>query len=192
MSADYFAAFDTIRYEGPDSTNDLAYRWYNKDRVILGKRMEDYLRFAVCFWHTFCWPGSDVFGAGTFNRPWPGPAGRSRRPRQARSRPRFVEKLDLPFYCFHDVDVMAPADGIADFRKSFALAVDHLEELQAKHGRKLLWGTANLFSHPRFMAARRRTPTPRSMPGAPAKCATRWKPRIAWAARTVLGRARRL
>lgn len=70
MSADYFAQFDTVRYEGPDATSDLAYRWYDKDRVVFGKRMEDYLRFAVCFWHTFCWPGSDVFGAGTFDRPW--------------------------------------------------------------------------------------------------------------------------
>ena len=70
MSAAYFDAFPTIRYEGPDSTSDLAYRWYDKDRVVFGKRMEDYLRFAVCMWHTFCWPGSDVFGAGTFDRPW--------------------------------------------------------------------------------------------------------------------------
>ena len=70
MSADYFAPFDTIRYEGPDSASDLAYRWYDKDRLVLGKRMEDHLRVAVCFWHTFCWPGSDVFGAGTFSRPW--------------------------------------------------------------------------------------------------------------------------
>ena len=70
MTAAYFAEFDTVRYEGPASTSDLAYRWYDKDRVVFGKRMEDYLRFAVCFWHTFCWPGSDVFGAGTFERPW--------------------------------------------------------------------------------------------------------------------------
>ena len=68
--SDYFAPFGTVRYEGTESANDLAYRWYDKDRVVLGKRMEDYLRFAVCMWHTFCWPGSDVFGAGTFNRPW--------------------------------------------------------------------------------------------------------------------------
>ena len=70
MSADYFAPFDTVRYEGPDATSDLAYRWYDKDRMVLGKRMEDHLRFAVCCWHTFCWPGTDVFGAGTFSRPW--------------------------------------------------------------------------------------------------------------------------
>lgn len=161
MSADYFAPFATIRYEGPHTENDLAYRWYEKDRVVLGKTMAEHLRFAVCFWHTFCWPGSDVFGAGTFNRPWhagPNDAPQARAKRQAALH--FVEKLDVPFYCFHDVDVMADADDIAGFRSRFAEAVDHLEELQAQHGRKLLWGTANLFSHPRYMAGAATNPDP--------------------------------
>lgn len=161
MSASYFDEFATVRYEGPDSDNDLAYRWYDKDRVILGKRMEEHLRFAVCMWHTFCWPGSDVFGAGTFTRPWligPNDAAAAKAKREAALS--FVEKLDVPFYCFHDVDVMAEAEGIADFRKSFAQAVDHLEELQAQHGRKLLWGTANLFGHPRYMAGAATNPDP--------------------------------
>lgn len=161
MSADYFSAFDTIRYEGPDSDNDLAYRWYDKDRIVLGQRMEDYLRFAVCFWHSFCWNGSDVFGAGTFSRPWhsgPNDAARARAKREAALA--FVAKLDVPYYCFHDVDVMADASDIAAFRASFAEAVDHLEELQARHGRKLLWGTANLFSHPRYMAGAATSPDP--------------------------------
>ncbi|MCY1670758.1 xylose isomerase [Novosphingobium sp. SL115] len=161
MSADYFAEFATVRYEGPDSDNDLAYRWYDKDRVILGKRMEDHLRFAVCMWHTFCWPGSDVFGAGTFTRPWlQGPMDAKNAAAKREAALSFVEKLDVPFYCFHDVDVMADADGISDFRKSFAQAVDHLEELQGKHGRKLLWGTANLFGHPRYMAGAATNPDP--------------------------------
>ena len=161
MSADYFAPFDTVRYEGPESRNDLAYRWYDKDRMVMGKRMEDHLRFAVCMWHTFCWPGSDVFGAGTFSRPWhagPNDAVNARAKREAALA--FVEKLDLPFYCFHDVDVMADADGAVAFRASFAEAVDHLEMLQAQHGRKLLWGTANLFSHPRYMAGAATNPDP--------------------------------
>ena len=161
MSADYFAPFDTVRYEGPDSVNDLAYRWYDKDRVVLGKRMEDHLRVAVCFWHTFCWPGSDVFGAGTFSRPWharTNDAAAAKAKREAALA--FVEKLDVPFYCFHDVDVMADAGDIAAFRRSFAEAVDHLETLQARHGRKLLWGTANLFGHPRYMAGAATNPDP--------------------------------
>ena len=161
MSADYFAPFDTVRYEGPESRNDFAYHWYDKDRVVLGKRMEDYLRFAVCFWHTFCWPGSDVFGAGTFRRPWlQGPQDEAAARAKREAALAFVEKLDLPYYCFHDVDVMAPAENIAEFRASFARAVDHLEELQTQHGRKLLWGTANLFSHPRYMAGGATNPDP--------------------------------
>lgn len=161
MSADYFADFQTVRYEGPDSMADLAYRWYDKDRLVMGKRMEDHLRFAVCMWHTFCWPGSDVFGAGTFIRPWlQGPMDARNAAAKREAALAFVEKLDLPFYCFHDVDVMADAETIGDFRKSFAEAVDHLEELQGKHGRKLLWGTANLFGHPRYMAGAATNPDP--------------------------------
>jgi xylose isomerase len=161
MSADYFAEFDTVQYEGPQTENDLAYRWYDKDRIVLGKPMEDHLRFAVCFWHSFCWPGSDIFGAGTFNRPWhagPNDAERAKAKREAGLA--FVEKLDVPFYCFHDVDVMADAQDAHGFRASFAEAVDHLEELQGRHGRKPLWGTANLFSHPRYMAGAATNPDP--------------------------------
>jgi xylose isomerase len=129
--------------------------------VVFGKRMEDYLRFAVCMWHTFCWPGSDVFGAGTFDRPWlNGPQDEAAARAKREAALAFVEKLDLPFYCFHDVDVMAPAESIGEFRASFARAVDHLEELQARHGRKLLWGTANLFGHPRYLAGAATSPRP--------------------------------
>lgn len=161
MSAAYFDEFATVRYEGPDSTSDLAYRFYDKDRMVFGKRMEDYLRFAVCMWHTFCWPGSDVFGAGTFDRPWlNGPQDENAARAKREAALAFVEKLDLPFYCFHDVDVMAPAESIGEFRASFARAVDHLEELQARHGRKLLWGTANLFGHPRYLAGAATSPRP--------------------------------
>ncbi len=159
MSADYFAEFETVRFD-PEG-GDLAYKFYDKDRMVLGKRMEDHLRFAVCFWHTFCWPGSDVFGAGTFDRPWlagPNDAVAAKAKREAGLA--FVEKMDVPFYCFHDVDVMADAKDAGDFRASFAEAVDHLEELQAKHHRKLLWGTANLFSHPRYMAGAATNPDP--------------------------------
>ena len=161
MSASYFEKFETVRYEGTGGASDLSYRWYDKDRVVLGKRMEDHLRFAVCFWHSFCWPGSDVFGAGTFTRPWhagPNDAERAKAKREAALA--FVEKLDVPFYCFHDVDVMADAEDIGEFRRSFAEAVDHLEQLQSKHGRRLLWGTANLFGHPRYMAGASTSPDP--------------------------------
>ncbi|MDE2302090.1 MAG: xylose isomerase [Sphingomonadales bacterium] len=159
--ADYFARFEKVRYEGPESANEFAYRWYDKDRLVLGRRMEDYLRFAVCFWHSFGWPGSDIFGAGTFRRPWhagPNDAARARAKRAAGLA--FVEKLDVPFYSFHDVDVMADAADIKSFRSHFAEAVDHLEALQHETGRRLLWGTANLFSHPRYMAGAATNPDP--------------------------------
>ena len=161
MTTPYFADLGPITFQGSDATGDLAYRWYDKDRVVLGKRMEDHLRFAVCAWHGFCWPGSDVFGAGTFDRPWlrgPNDAAAAAAKREALFD--FTRKLDVPYYCFHDVDVMAEADGIAAFRRSFAEAVDDLERLQCGTGRRLLWGTANLFSHPRYMAGAATAPDP--------------------------------
>jgi xylose isomerase len=161
MPLDYFADIPAIRYQGPDSTDELAYRWYDKDRVVLGKRMEDHLRFAACFWHTFCWPGSDVFGAGTFNRPWHRGANDSDAAAQKRAVAfEFFQKLDIPYYCFHDVDVMADATSVAEHRRYFAQAVDHLEQLQASSGRKLLWGTANVFSNPRYAAGAATNPDP--------------------------------
>ncbi|MBO9579285.1 MAG: xylose isomerase [Sphingobium sp.] len=161
MATDYFDAVPTISYKGPNTDDELAYRWYDKDRVVLGKRMEDHLRFAVCFWHSFCWTGSDVFGGGTFNRPWHRGANDSAAAAQKRVVAfEFFRKLDIPFYCFHDVDVMAQAEGVAEHRRFFAEAVDHLEQLQAATGRKLLWGTANLFSHPRFAAGGATNPDP--------------------------------
>ncbi len=160
-AADYFADFPTIAYEGPDSDNELAYRFYEKNRVVFGKTMEEYLRFAVCMWHTFCWPGSDVFGAGTFQRPWQSHADATQAAAMKRETALgFVQKLDLPFYCFHDVDVMEPATDVASYQRNFATAVDHLEALQAQTGRKLLWGTANLFSDPRYAAGAATSPDP--------------------------------
>lgn len=158
---DYFADIPTIRFEGPETENELAYRFYDKDRLVLGKRMEDHLRFAACFWHTFCWPGSDVFGAGTFDRPWHRTANDSAAAAAKRAAAfDFFTRLDIPFYCFHDVDVMADAQGVAEHRRNFAEAVDDLERLQAASGRKLLWGTANLFGNPRFAAGGATNPDP--------------------------------
>ncbi|HEU4650374.1 MAG TPA: xylose isomerase [Croceibacterium sp.] len=157
----YFADIAPIRYEGPESDNELAYRWYDKDRVVAGKRMEDHLRFAVCFWHTFCWPGSDIFGAGTFGRPWHSGANDNAAARAKREAAfDFFTRLDVPFYCFHDVDVMGEAHSVAEHRSNLAEAVDQLEALQGETGRRLLWGTANLFSHPRFAGGAATSPNP--------------------------------
>jgi xylose isomerase len=161
MSTDYFAEIPIIRFQGPDARDDLAYRYYDKNRVVLGKRMEDHLRFAVCFWHSFCWPGSDVFGQGTFSRPWhAGPNDSAAAAAKRAAAFGLFEKLDVPFYTFHDVDVMAEAHDVASHRRLFAEAVDDLERLQGLHGRKPLWGTANLFSHPRYAAGAATNPDP--------------------------------
>jgi len=157
----YFADIAPIAFKGPDSTDELSYRFYDKDRVVLGKRMEDHLRFAVCFWHTFSWAGHDIFGAGTFSRPWL--AGVMDSAAAATKRAEgfdFIKKLGVPFYCFHDVDVMAVATNAAEHTKYMAEAVDDLERLQGETGIKLLWGTANLFSHPRFMSGGATNPNP--------------------------------
>ena len=157
----FFSEIDQVQFEGPGTHNELAYRYYDKNRVVMGKRLEDHLRFSVCMWHTFCWPGSDVFGGGTFNRPWH--AGPNNSEAAAVKRALMFElltKLDIPFYCFHDVDVMADAETPSEHMRLFGEAVDHLEILQAKHGKRLLWGTANLFSHPRFAAGAGTSPDP--------------------------------
>jgi xylose isomerase len=161
MAASYFKDIEPIKFEGAESTNPLSYRYYDKNRVVMGKTMEDHLRFAVCYWHTFCWDGFDVFGKGTFNRPWHGgvldQAAADHKMEEAFD---FFVRLGLPYYCFHDVDVMAEAHDIAEHVKNFAVIVDKMEAKQAETGVKLLWGTANLFSHPRYMAGGATNPDP--------------------------------
>jgi xylose isomerase len=157
----YFNGISPIKFEGQNSNNPLAYRFYDKNRTVLGKRMEDHLRLAVCYWHSFCWDGADVFGAATFARPWL--AGKID---EAASRQRmdvafeFFTKLNVPYFCFHDVDVMAEAETLAEHTRNFDTAVDGLEEKMQTTGIKLLWGTANLFSHPRFAAGAATNPNP--------------------------------
>ena len=110
---DYFAEIAPVTFKGPDNHDELSYRFYDKNRIVLGKRMEDHLRFAVCFWHSFCWNGFDVFGAGTFNRPWHAGANDADAARFKRAVAfDFFNKLDLPFYAFHDVDVMAATETV--------------------------------------------------------------------------------
>ncbi|MBX2810310.1 MAG: xylose isomerase [Myxococcales bacterium] len=158
---DFFAGIEQIRFEGPQTDNELAYRFYDKDKMVRGKRLEDHLRFSVCMWHTFCWPGSDVFGPGTFRRPWHcGPNDSEAAAVKRRLMFDFISKLDVPFYCFHDVDVMAEAATAAEHVRNLQDAVDHLDQLQADSGKRLLWGTANLFSHPRFAAGGGTNPSP--------------------------------
>jgi xylose isomerase len=161
MSASYFADIEPIKFEGTESTNPLAYRYYDKDRVVMGKTMAEHLRMAVCYWHTFCWDGFDVFGAGTFNRPWHGgPIDQARADHKLDEAFEFFTRLGLPYFCFHDVDVMAHANTIKEHVENFAVIVNKIEAKMAATGVKLLWGTANMFSHPRYMGGASTNPDP--------------------------------
>ncbi len=162
MSNTYFHGVDPIRYEGPQSTNPLAFRWYDKDRMVLGKRMEEQLRFAVCYWHSFSWNGFDPFGYdGTFERPWqhmadPMAAARAK----ADAAFDFFSKLGAPYYCFHDRDVAPEGSSPRESVNHLRAMVDVLAAKQEASGIRLLWGTANLFSHRRFMAGAATNPDP--------------------------------
>ena len=156
-----FSEIEPIRYEGPESATPLAFRYYDKDRKVLGKRMEDQLRFAVCWWHSFGWTGSDPFGSATFGRPWM----RSSDPMEAarlkaESAFDFFEKLGVPFYTFHDRDIAPEGPTPRESRDRLQAMVEVLAGHQRRTGVRLLWGTANLFSHPRYMAGAATNPDP--------------------------------
>lgn len=156
-----FTDIDKIQFEGPETDNQLAYRYYDKDQIVLGKRMEDHLRMAVCYWHTFCWDGFDIFGAGTFDRPWHSALNdRVAADAKMAAAFEFFQKLGLPYYCFHDVDITESSDTPNDLSENFKRQSDRLGEYQAETGVKLLWGTANLFSHPRYAAGGLTNPDP--------------------------------
>jgi xylose isomerase len=157
-----FADLPKVRFAGAETSDPLSWRFYDKDRLVLGKRMEDHLRWSVAYWHSFAWPGADVFGAGTLNRPWqPGHPVTSERA-WAKMNAAFdaFERLGAPFFCFHDVDAMPEADGIADYRGKLDETADRLGERMAAIGVRLLWGTANLFSHPRYAGGAATNPDP--------------------------------
>lgn len=162
MSATYFQDIPPVKYEGPNAANRLAYRHYDKDRVVLGKTLEEHLRFSVCYWHTFCWDGFDVFGAGTFNRPWhaAGLNDQATADQKLAEAFDFFSRLGLPFFCFHDVDVMAAAETVEEHVANLAVMVDKIGAKMEETGVGLLWGTANLFSHPRYMGGAATNPDP--------------------------------
>ncbi|GAB5454968.1 MAG: xylose isomerase [Henriciella sp.] len=159
-TSSFYDGIGKIAFEGPESTNPLAYQYYDKDRVVMGKRMEDHLRPSVCYWHTFCWDGYDVFGAGTFNRPWHTLEGQEMAEAKLQIAFDFFERLGWPFFAFHDVDVMAPAETMVEHTENFARILDPIEAQMERTGLKLLWGTANVFSHPRYMAGAATNPDP--------------------------------
>jgi len=149
----YFEGISKIAYEGTNSENPLAFRWYNKDQKVFGKRMEDVLRFASCYWHTFCWEGGDPFGGETFLRPWNAISDvKQQALAKADAAFDFFSKLGTPYYCFHDRDVIGEGKTPQESKKLLWEMSDVLAKKQEETGVKLLWGTANAFSARRYMA----------------------------------------
>jgi xylose isomerase len=147
-----FPEINKIAYEGPRSKNALAFRHYNADETVEGKSMRDHFRFSVAYWHTFRGTGSDPFGPGTMQRPWEAAQDNVENAiNRVRVAFEFMEKLGAPFYCFHDRDVAPEGKNLAETNKNLDAVVKVLREEQQRTGIKLLWGTANLFSNPRYM-----------------------------------------
>ena len=149
---EYFKGIGRIRYEGPDSRNPLAFRWYDEARVVGGKSLKEHLRFAVAYWHSFCGKGGDPFGQDTRPMVWDEPTDPILRAKARMDAAfEFATKLGIPFYCFHDFDLVTEGGSVAESDCRLATLVDYAREKQKASGVRLLWGTANLFGHPRYM-----------------------------------------
>jgi xylose isomerase len=149
---EYFKQVPQVKYEGPGTDNDLAFRWYDENKVVAGKTMKDHFRFASAYWHSFSGNGSDPFGEPTHIFPWDSktdPVEKAKDKMDAAFE--FITKLSIPFYCFHDVDVVGYGNDVAENDKRLNSLVEYAKEKQKQSGVKLLWGTANLFSNRRYM-----------------------------------------
>jgi xylose isomerase len=153
---------DRIAFGGLASSEPLAYRVYEPDRLVLGKRMEEHLRIAVCLWHSFNWPGSDVFGVGTFDRPWLAAGADPMEAAHAKldAAFEFIAKLGVPYFTFHDRDVSPEGRTFAETRAMLDAVVAEIERHMERTGARVLWGTANLFGHPRYAAGAATNPDP--------------------------------
>ena len=149
---EYFPGISKIQYEGPQSNNPLAFKYYDENKVVAGKPMKDHFRFAIAYWHTFCGSGSDPFGAGTMPLPWSKNSDAMQAAKDKLDAAfEFISKLGAPFYCFHDRDIAPEGNSVEESEANLKEIVALAKKKQADSGIKLLWGTANLFSHPRYM-----------------------------------------
>jgi len=149
---EFFKGIPQIKFEGTGTDNPLAYRWYDENKMVAGKTMKDHLRFACAYWHSFVGSGADPFGEPTHIFPWDSKTDAVERAKdKADAAFEFITKLGLPFYCFHDVDAVDYTNDVADNEKRLQAITAYLKEKQDASGVKLLWGTANLFSHKRYM-----------------------------------------
>jgi xylose isomerase len=149
---EFFKGIGQIKYEGVESDNPLAFKWYDENRVVAGKTMKEHLRFAVCYWHTFCNTGADPFGPGTKHFAWDAAGDAVARAKDKMDAAfEFITKLGVPYYCFHDIDLVDEGANIKEYESRLQTIVDYAKQKQAASGVKLLWGTANVFSNPRYM-----------------------------------------
>ncbi|MFL9482289.1 xylose isomerase [Chitinophagaceae bacterium LWZ2-11] len=149
---EYFKGINEIKYEGPQTDNPLAFRWYDAEKQVAGKSMKDWLRFACSYWHSFCGNGADPFGEPTHVFPWNEKADAVERAKDKMDAAfEFITKMNIPYYCFHDVDVVDYTNDIVENERRLQALVEYAKQKQAASGVKLLWGTANLFSNRRYM-----------------------------------------
>ncbi|QKG56568.1 xylose isomerase [Hymenobacter sp. BRD128] len=151
-TSEFFKGIDKIKFEGRESDNHLAFKWYDENRMVAGKTMKDHLRFATAYWHTFVGTGGDPFGPGTKNFAWDQKGdivGRAKDKADAAFE--FFTKLGTPYYCFHDIDLVDEGASLKEYESNLSTVVDYLKTKQQESGVKLLWGTANVFSNPRYM-----------------------------------------
>ncbi|MGV6805460.1 MAG: xylose isomerase [Ruegeria sp.] len=160
MTSGFFEGIEKIRYEGVDSLNPLAFRHYDPNEVLMGKRMEDHLRFAVAWWHSFAWEGGDPFGGPTLVRPWHPQDDMGRARMKADVAFELFEILGQPYFCWHDADIRPEQGNFADNLRTLDEITDYIGEKMQASGTKLLWGTANMFSHRRWMAGASTNPDP--------------------------------
>ena len=152
MAKEYFPGVKKIQFEGKDSKNPMAYHYYDAEKVIMGKKMKDWLKFAMAWWHTLCAEGADQFGGGTKTFPWnQGANALEVAKNKADAGFEIMEKLGIEYYCFHDVDLVEEAPTIEEYEANMKAIVAYLKEKQAATGKKLLWGTANVFGNKRYM-----------------------------------------
>lgn len=170
----FFPNVDTITYQGPECADPFAFRYYDATRQVLGKSMAEHLRFAVCYWHSFDAPGMDVFGAGAWDRPWangPGEPMAAARAKLAAAF-EFLQKITAPYFCFHDRDVAPEGANFAESERNLLTMGEELAAAMQRTGVKLLWGTANLFGHPRYAAGAATNPHPQVFAHAAAQVKT--------------------
>ena len=149
---EYFPGIGKIKFEGKESKNPMAFRYYDAEKVINGKKMKDWLKFAMAWWHTLCAEGGDQFGGGTKKFPWNGDADKVQAAKNKMDAGfEFMQKMGIEYYCFHDVDLCEEADTIEEYEANLKEIVAYAKQKQAETGIKLLWGTANVFGHARYM-----------------------------------------